>query len=173
MKNVVLKYGLPAGIFVSLWMLASVWSGMMLESNAFGMAVGFLSMLLAFSSIFLAIRAYRKTHPANSFGKRLQIGLLITLVISTFYVVTWHFANDYIVPDFMETYTQNSIDELRTSGASAEMIAAKEKEMNQFAESYKNPIVRAGWTYLEILPMGILISLIAAAVMKRSAQKYV
>ena len=41
--------------------------------------------------------------------------------------------------------------------------------MRQMGELYKNPIVKIGFTYMEILPVGLLISLLCAALLKRNA----
>jgi hypothetical protein len=39
--------------------------------------------------------------------------------------------------------------------------------MEQFQEMYKNPFVKIGVTYMEILPVGLLVSLISAGLLRK------
>ncbi|MES2809945.1 MAG: DUF4199 domain-containing protein [Bacteroidota bacterium] len=74
----------------------------------------------------------------------------------------------YFVPDFDVIFARHEIDELIAKGASPVAIAAKKAEMDQFIESYKNPFYFAGMTYVEILPVGIIVSLFAALILKKN-----
>ena len=65
------------------------------------------------------------------------------------------------------------LDQLRESGASQAMIDAQQKEMSEFAEMYKNPVYVVLFTYMEILPVGILFSLVTALIMKRKPKDVV
>ncbi len=56
---------------------------------------------------------------------------------------------------------------MRAAGESAHEVAKTAKEMASFAESYKNPFFNAMVTYTEILPVGLLISIITAAILRR------
>jgi len=169
MKKIVIVCGSIAGLIVAALMLITMGiynKGGNIEN---GMLLGYASMIIAFSLIFVGIKNYRDKQNAGaiSFGKAFKIGLLITLVASTFYVVAWMIDYYYFIPDFMEKYSAATINKLKAAGASAEKIARETKEMAWFTENYKNPFFVALFTYIEILPVGLLVSLIAALVLRR------
>ena len=51
--------------------------------------------------------------------------------------------------------------------ASPEEVAKVTEEMNSFKEMYKNPILVILITYIEILPLGIVYTLISALILKK------
>ena len=51
--------------------------------------------------------------------------------------------------------------------ATAAAIAQKKAEMDNFVETYKNPLINILLTYSEILPLGLIASLITALILKR------
>lgn len=165
MGKSILLYGLIGGVVSLLGFFLMGCTG-----DVWGMVAGFASMILAFSLIFVAVKNYRdkQNGGAVSFGKALQIGLLVTLVTSTVYVVIWLIDYAYFNPDFLEKYHAMTLKALKESGASAEKIRTEAAEMNKFAIQYNNNIFyRAGVTYTEIVPVGIVISLIVALILKR------
>jgi len=174
MKKNVLVFGLIAGVISSLWFIGQTLSGTHADFDN-GMLIGYASMLVAFSMIIVAIKKYRDTQNGGgiSFGRALSIGLLVSFIASTFYVLVWLVYYYTIGTDFMDQYAAYIMDQLRESGATQAMIEAQQKEMREFAEMYKNPLFVALFTYMEILPVGILVSLIAALVMKRKSKAVV
>jgi amino acid transporter len=176
MKKNILIYGLISGTIVSAIMLISVNYYSHCDGNAdYGtsMLLGYASMLLAFSLVFVGIKNYRDKYNDGviSFGKAFKIGMMIVLISSTMYVIAWLFDNYYVVPDFMEKYSAHMLDQLKASGASAAEIEAKTKEMADFAVKYKNPFFKVLVTYAEILPVGIIVTLICSLVLKRKTPK--
>jgi hypothetical protein len=97
------------------------------------------------------------------------------LVASVCYVATWEFIYYNIAPDYLDKYAAYSVEKLKQSGASAEQVAAKAQEMAKFKAMYQNPVVSIAFTLLEPLPVGLLFTLVAAAVLsrKRSPQEAV
>lgn len=169
MKKVVWVNGLIAGFIVSLLMFVSMMYYKSSGSFENGMIYGYASMILAFVFIFVGIKTFRDKHNGGviSFGKAFTIGLLITLIASTFYVATWFIESAYVFPDFLEKYAAGSIEKVRASGASEAEVAKKSAEMKQLGEMYKNPLIKILLTYVEILPVGILVSLISAFFLKK------
>ena len=82
--------------------------------------IGFASMFIAFSSIFLAIIKYRKEESGGmiSFGEAFKIGLYIALITSTVYVISWMCLSEMMFPDFGDTYYEQQIAELMESDLS-------------------------------------------------------
>jgi len=175
MKKIVIVNGVIGGLITAGMFLVTM--GLYHKNGNFdgGMWVGYASMLLAFSLIFVAIIRFRDKYNggAISFGKAFRIGLYITLIASTIYVLTWLVDYYVFIPDFADKYAAAAIDKLKAAGASAEKIAATAKEMDNFKELYKNPIMVILFTYLEILPVGLLLSLVAALILKRKPKQTV
>jgi hypothetical protein len=169
MKKIVLVCGVISGVIASGVMAVSMvlWKGNTHMEPS--MAIGFASMILAFSLIFVGIKNYRDKVLGGtiSFGKAFLVGFYIALIGSTMYVVTWLVCLYGFLPNFSEVYAQMVIQAAEKDGASQEVIQAKMKEMEGFKEMYKNPLVVIAFTYVEILPVGILLTLIAALIFKR------
>lgn len=176
MKKNIIIYGLIAGVVVSASMLVMVnyasYCNGNLDYNT-SMLVGYASMLIAFSLVFVGIRNYRDKYNNGviSFGKAFKIGILIVLIASTLYVVAWLIDNFFFIPDFGEKYATHMIDQLKASGASQIEIDKQTKEMASFAKMYKNPFFNAMMTYVEILPVGLIVTLISSVILKRKTAK--
>jgi len=91
MRKNVLVFGSIAGLIVALTMVIS--TACCYDDANFngGMWLGYGSMIVAFSLIFVGIRNFRDKYNegAISFGKAFKIGLYIALIASSMYVVTW------------------------------------------------------------------------------------
>jgi hypothetical protein len=176
MKKNILIYGLASGIIVSILMLFTISYMSHCEGNVdydTSMAIGYASMLIAFSLVFVGIRNYRDKYNAGiiSFGKAFKIGMLMVLIASTIYVIAWLVDYYFFIPDFMDKISAHELDKLKASGASAVEIDVKAKEMADFATMYKNPFFNAMITYVEILPVGLIVTLISSLILKRKAAK--
>ncbi|HEX8268311.1 MAG TPA: DUF4199 domain-containing protein [Flavobacterium sp.] len=168
MKKTVLTYGLIAGAIVSAWLMIAMQIGHENMDGDMGMFYGYTAMLVAFAFIFVAVKSDRKENgEIISFGKAFRIGLYITLIASTLYVLAWLVTYYFFIPDFMDKYVASAIEQLRANGASAAEIANERAEMSQYIEWYKNPLFVVLLTYMEILPVGLVLSVIAAAILKR------
>ncbi|MDA3613804.1 DUF4199 domain-containing protein [Polluticaenibacter yanchengensis] len=174
MQKNILVHGLIAGIIVSVIMLFSMNYYSHCQGNIdwnTSMLVGYASMLIAFSMVFVGIRNYRNkfNNGVISFKKAFQIGILITLIASTIYVLSWLVFYFYFIPDFMDKYGVQEIQNMKTSGATVAEIESKTKEIAAFSKMYKNPFFNALMTYAEILPVGLIVTLISAFILKRKA----
>ncbi|KMQ68776.1 hypothetical protein ACM39_05665 [Chryseobacterium sp. FH2] len=171
MQKNILIYGLISGVIVSVIMLFSMNYYSHCEGNVdwnTSMLIGYASMLIAFSMVFVGIRNYRDkfNNGTISFGKAFKIGILIVLIASTIYVVSWLVYYFFFIPDFMDKYGVREIENMKTSGATMTEIESKTKEMAEFAKMYKNPFFNAMMTYAEILPVGLIVTLISALILK-------
>jgi ethanolamine transporter EutH len=171
-KNVLI-FGLIAGFISVAWFLGMIFLGEECIGMENGMLYGYLIMLLAFSMIVVAVKNYRDKHLNGfiSFGKAFKMGFLISLVASSVYVLVWlcyYFGSD---SNFIEQYSAYVINQLRESGATQAVIDQQIKEMAGFAKMYENPFFNAMVTYMEILPVGLVVSLITALVMMKRKPK--
>ena len=176
MKKNIIIYGLIAGIVVSILMLSSVNYLSHCEGNVdydASLLIGYASMLIAFSLVFVGIRNYRDKYNEGviSFGKAFKIGTMIVLIASTIYAVAWLIDYFFFIPDFMEKYSAHMLDKLKASGASQIEIDKQTKEMASLAGMYKNPFFNAMMTYVEILPVGLIVTLISSLILKRKPEK--
>jgi hypothetical protein len=173
MKKNILIYGLISGILVSIFMLASVNYLSHCEGNVdydTSMLIGFASMLIAFSLVYVGIRNYRDKYNGGviSFGKAFKIGILMVLIASTIYVIAWLIDYFFFIPDFMDKYSANELAKLKASGASQLKIDEETKKMAKFASWYQNPFFNAMMTYIEILPVGLIVTLISSLILKKT-----
>jgi hypothetical protein len=175
MKRIVIICGLIAGAVVSAFMSTT----MLLTANdekvhtgISSMVVGYLGMLISFALIFVAVKSYRdkQNNGIISFGKALGMGLLISLIASTLYVITWAIVYQNFLPNYMDRYCAAMIEEAKAT-LSGSALQAEIDEINKAKEMYATPLGFTLFTFAEILPVGILVSLIAALVLKRKKLK--
>src|SRR5690349_19781538 len=166
MKKLVITFGLIAGLIVPA-MMSIAWAFKKTHSFDGGEIFGYSSMIIAFSTIFVAVKSYRDKHQNGSitFGKGFQIGLYITLIASALYVIWWMIYSTTVYTTFIEDYTHYSVEKLRAAGASAEAIQQSRDEMKMFEELYSNPFIKIGMTFIEIFPVGLVISVLSAAIL--------
>jgi hypothetical protein len=174
MKRIVLKYGLMSGACVGLMMalmIARIGGG---EPTDFAGSelVGYATMVLAFILVFFGIRAYRDQVEGGTigFGRAFKVGILMTLISCSVYVVSWQIIYYGFYPDFFEHYTAFTIEQMRAAGESEAAIVAHQQEMASFAELYKNPLVNIGVTFLEIFPVGLVMTVVSAAILRKPAR---
>lgn len=131
--------------------------------------LGWIAMTVAFSLTFFGIKNYRdkELNGIISLGKAFKTGALIVLLASTIYVVVWLFYYYLFVPDFIEKYAQHVLYMAKKEGASASEIISKKKEMEQYGEMYKNPVLIILLTYMEVLPLGLVVAFISSLVLKK------
>lgn len=130
--------------------------------------VGYAAMLVLFSLIFVGVRNYRNKYLNGSitFWKAFKSGALIAVVGSTMYVLVWLFYYYLFVPDFIDVYSSHVL-----KNCSADDLPAKTREMADFKEMYKNPLFVILITYAEVLPIGLIVALVSALILKKTAQR--
>ena len=168
MRKIVLTYGLIAGgILVATFLISLAFH----DAIGFdrGMVVGYASMVLAFLLIFFGVRSYRDNVAGGrlSFGRALAVGALIGVVASSCYVLTWEVVYFGTKSDYIEKYQAHVIEKARQAGESPEALAAKQAEMARFAKMYRNPLINVAMTFMEPLPVALLVALLSAAVLSR------
>jgi hypothetical protein len=172
MKKTVLTFGLIAGVMISVLM-----DGSLLLANKFGsghnsMLLGYTMMVASFLLVYFGIRSYRDNTLAGqiSFGRAFACGILITLITTVCYVATWEVLYFNFMPHFMDSYFAAQIHKVQSSGHDPAAIAAQVAAIQHSQQLYQNPFVNMAYTFIEPLPVGLIITLISAAVLRRKAR---
>jgi len=168
MKKTVLTFGLIAGVIISVLM-----GGSLLLADKIGsghsMALGYTIMVASFLLIYFGIRSYRDNtlNGQISFGRAFACGILITLITSVCYVAMWEVLYFNFMPHFMDSYFAAQIQKIQSSGIDPAATAAKVADIQHFQQLYQNPFVNMAYTFMEPLPVGLVITLISAGMLRR------
>jgi Protein of unknown function (DUF4199) len=170
MKKIILTFGLISGLTMSVLMGGSLLLAGRIGSSH-SLALGYTIMVAAFLLIYFGIRSYRDNALAGqiSFGRAFACGILITLISSVCYVVMWEILYFNFMPHFMDSYFAAQIHKLQSAGLDAATTAARVAAIQHSQQLYQNPLVNMAYTIMEPLPVGLLITLISAALLRRNA----
>jgi hypothetical protein len=170
MKYTVLTFGCIAGGIVSLMIVVMV---AFHETIGFdrGEIIGYTSMVVAFLLVYFGVRSYRDNVAGGSlsFGRAFTVGALIAVVASVCYVITWEVIYFNFAPDFAAKYQAHTLEKARAEGASQAAIDKKVADMKKFHQLYQNPAINAAITFIEPLPVGLIIALVSAGILRRRA----
>ncbi len=171
MKKTILTFGLISGAISSLMMMVTVPFAHRIGNNQ-ALVIGYTTMVLSFLLVYFGIRSYRDNvgNGQITFSKAFAVGICITLISCIFYVVTWEIIYFNFIPDFMDQYGAHIIERLKASGASAAAIQAQIQQQKHFKEMYANPFFNAAMTFIEPFPVGLAITLLSAAILRRKPQ---
>lgn len=170
MKKVVLTFGLISGVMISVLM-----GGQLLVASKIGsghsMLLGYTMMVASFLLVYFGIRSYRDNNLGGkiSFGRAFACGILITLITTVFYVVVWEIVYFNFMPHFMDGYFAAEIQKVRSSGLDPATTAARVSAIQHSQQLYQNPFVNMLYTFMEPLPVGLIITLLSSAVLRRKA----
>jgi len=166
MFNYVLRYGAPAGAIV----IVTTITGLVIGSG-FPEAVGYAVMLLALTLVFVGVRRYRENETGGTitFWRAFGLGALIALVAGIVYVVFWEIYLAFTGYTFFDDYLAETLASMEARGASEAQMAAQRETMDQFRGVHSNPVLRPLVTLSEILPLGLLVALVSAGILRRPA----
>ncbi len=167
MKNTILKFGLISGAFSSIMMVAAL----PFENENFGYTIGYTIIVLSFLLVFFGIRSYRDNLSSGqiTFARAFAVGIAITLISCFFYVVTWEIVYFNFMHDFMDKYAAHIIAKMKASGATAAAIQAQVQQLAAAKQKYENPLYNSAITFLEPFPVGLVITLLSATVLRRKS----
>ncbi len=174
MQKTVITYGVIAGLILTVvgYATKSLWMGDDGKMNMeLSMVLGYLNMIVALSMVFFGIRQFREKQLGGkiTFGRAFMTGLFITLIASAFYVIGWmiYYHNSDMAQTFPVQYLDHMKEKWTAAGLSATEIDAKSETFARNMEMYKNPVIMAGMTLMEILPVGLFITLLSALILKK------
>lgn len=166
MKKTILVFGLISGAITSALMLITMpmyANGTLNMDN--GQLLGFGGMVIALSLIFFGIKSYRDSHAKGviSFWQGVQIGLAISLISAILYALTWEVCYTTIAPDFNQKMMAHYFEKQKAAGATEVEL----QKIQAMSENYKKPFYRFMVSMSEIFPVGLMITLISAGLLRR------
>lgn len=170
MQRTILVFGSIAGLIVSATMAIMMLIYKQNPANFdSGEVVGYASMLLSASLIPVAIKSYRDRYQAGviSFRDAFGMGLGVALIASVMYVATWVIIYKMVYPNFVQDYSKFALDKLVAAGKTSAEIAQSKQEMQVMFSYYDSWLGLIGITFIEIFPIGLIVALISALVLKR------
>ncbi len=169
MLRKILSVGTVSGLIVGL-PLFGITVAMNGHTLKYGVVLGYLTMLIALSLVFVAIKRRRDLDLGGviRFWPAFGLGLAISAVASVFYVVAWEAALAVTGMDFAGDYANVLIAQQQAKGVSGEALAEFVAGMETFKTQYANPLYRVPMTLAEILPVGLLVSLVSAGLLRNS-----
>ncbi|HLA69905.1 MAG TPA: DUF4199 domain-containing protein [Steroidobacteraceae bacterium] len=167
MTSSIVRYGIIAGLIVAIPML---WQMLVRGELAESLLLGYAIMIVALTAVFLGVKQYRdkKLGGVIRFLPALGVGLGISTVACLFYVAAWEISLAFSDFDFARFYTNAMIEAAKAKNASPAEIQQAVTDAQSFAKMYANPLVRMPITFVEMFPVGVLISLISAGLLRNS-----
>jgi hypothetical protein len=170
MKKTVLTFGLICGLIMSVLMDGSVLLAGKIGSGH-SLILGYANLVASFLLIYFGIRSYRDNTLDGhiSFGRAFACGILIALITCVCYVATWEILYFNFIFHFMDSYFAAQIHKVQASGFDPATTAARVAAIQRSQQLYQNPFVNMAYTFMEPLPVGLVITLISAAMLRRKA----
>lgn len=170
MNNRYVKYGLITGIIIALWVI--IWGVFIpVDPEGSGMSyglmeiLGFLSMFLGFITIFLANFKQIYDEDDSKFWPLLRSGLIISVVASIIYTASWMTVYEANGSEKIDALIVMQEKDVMASDLSEAKKAERIEYIHSSMEGYKNNVlIRLGVTLSEILPFGILLSLLSSGI---------
>lgn len=169
MTRTVWTFGLISGAVMALFMAATF--PFVGNHGAADALVGYAGIIGAFLLVYFGVRSYRDTVLGGriSFGRAFGAGLLIAVISSFCYVATWEVIYHEFVPDFYSKYGQSVVAQAQKSGKSDAEVAKVRAEMDTMVKRVENPLFVIVMTFAEPFPVGLVIALVSAGVLRRRA----
>jgi len=148
MQRIVLRFGFASGVILAL--VSSVSLTLCMRGNldfASSEIVGYTAMVLSFLMVFFGIRSYRDN------------------------VVSWEIAYFNFFPHFLDQYTAHVLLKMRSTGASEAAILEQAAKLAEMAKHYGNPLYNSAITFMEIFPVGLIVTLISAAILRKKPRQ--
>jgi Protein of unknown function (DUF4199) len=159
----VLTYGLLAGAVIAATISALLAAGL-----GHSLWVGYLIMLVALTLIFVGMKRYRDVEKGGviKFLPAFWVGLGMAVVAGIAYVVVWETYVAVAHYDFMGDYIASIRQEREAAGISGAALAREMAELETMRVQFANPLFRLPMIFLEIFPVGLIVALVSAALLR-------
>jgi hypothetical protein len=170
MKKTVLTFGLISGAMSAALMLITIPFADAIGWGK-GEILGYTGIVLSALMVFFGVRSYRENMGGGrlTFGRGFAVGILITLISSACYVGTWEVVYYKLMPGFAEKYAAHMVERAKASGASQQKIDETERKAKEFKQMYDNPAVNVALTFMEVFPIGVVVTLASAGILRKKA----
>ena len=167
MKKTVLRYGAYGAVTICILFLIS-WFALNDLSLSIQEVLGYVSIVLSLSFVFLGIKHYRDSENEGkvSFKQALIIGVLISLITALAFGILDVIYTEVLNPDFMANYYENAAENLKST-LPADQVEAKLAELETQREMFANPIMSFLFMALTVFVIGFIISLISSLILQR------
>lgn len=167
MSRIILTYGLISGLVVITGMIGTIVAAGG-GAAVGGVWLGYLIMLVALSAILVGVKQHRDQALGGviTFRRAFLVGLGIAAVASVAYIAVWELYLALTDYSFMDKYAAQTLDAKRAAGVTGAAYDKAVAEMDAMRRSYANPLFRVPMTLVEIFPVGLLISLVSAALLR-------
>jgi len=157
--------GISGAIVIAIMTIGIVLSP---DGSHGGVAFGYLIMVIALTMIFLGVKRYRDSSLGGviRFGPAFLLGLMIAAVAGAVYVLGWEGYLAATGHKFIEEYAASVIEARKAAGLAGEALAAEIAKMDELKRNYANPLFRLPMTFIEIFPVGAVIALVSAAILR-------
>jgi hypothetical protein len=102
-----------------------------------------------------------------SFGRGFAVGILIALISSACYVGAWEIVYFKFMPDFAEKYSAHMVEKAKASGESQQKVDDIVRRAKAFKEMYDNLAINIAMTFMEVFPIGLVVTLISAGLLRK------
>jgi hypothetical protein len=172
MRKTVLTFGLLSGALSVVLMYATMPFAERIGFDRM-LVVGYTSIVIAMLFVYFGIRSYRDNVLGGTitFSRGFNVGLLITLITCACYVTAWLVLFYTVMPDFPDKYAAHLVEGVRASGGSQAEIDAMARSGEDMKKMLRNPLINAAVTFTEPFPVGLLVTLISAAVLKNKTAR--
>jgi hypothetical protein len=170
MIRLITLYGIAGGLIVAVPLVVLMTTLTPETAPKNGAVYGYLTMIVALTTVFLGIKHYRDRvlGGAIKFGPALLVGLGISAVASLIYDLGWEISIALTGFDYGASYSRAMMAAAQAKGASPAELHKVAAEAASFARMYAHLPYRMAVTFLEMFPVGVLISVISAALLRDS-----
>jgi hypothetical protein len=171
MKKTVLTFGLISGALSAATMLATI---PFVDKIGFdkGEILGYAVIVLSALMVFFGVRSYRENAGGGrlTFSRGFAVGILITLISSACYVATWEVVYFKFMPGFADKYAAHMVERAKASGASQQKMEGIQQQAKQFKQMYDKPLNNVALTFMEVFPIGLVVTLLSAGILRKKAR---
>ena len=165
MTRTILTYGLISGVIAILGIIGTILAPGHSHSSVW---LGYLIMLVALSAILLGVKQHRDQVLGGviKFWPAFLVGLGIAVIAGLAYVAVWEAYLALTHYTFMDSYVDHILAAKRAAGVAGPAYQKLAAEMEAMRRNYANPLYRWPMTFVEIFPVGLLVALVSAALLR-------
>jgi hypothetical protein len=167
MLRTIVIYGLISGAIAAAAIVITI---LIPGANAQHSSVwlGYLIMLVALSAILVGVKQYRDQSLGGVIGfwRAFGVGLGIAVVASLAYAAVWEVYLALTHYSFMDQYIAATLSAKRAAGVSGAEYQKAVADMETLRRQYASPLFRVPMTFIEMFPVGLLVALVSAALLR-------